>query len=343
MPRRGPRAIRAGTGAVRRRLGIAAPVIVLAAAPGFASAQGGYPAKPVRIVISTTAGSQPDAIVRMIAQRLSERSGFPVVVDNRPGAGGNFAATVVAKANPDGHTLLYVLPNFVIAPAMQSGVGYDPVKDYAAAVHIGISTNMLVAAHTLGVKSVPDLIALARSRPGKLVFATGATGSAVHLSGARFNHIAGIKVVHVAYKGGPEAAIEVLAQRAQYSMATMGVALPFVKDGKMVPLAVTSPQRSPILPEVPALGETMAEFKRPDTSHGLVAPAGTPRAILQSIAAEVGRILDLPEVKEKLQAISFVAVPGSPGEYDKILRAQVDAMHRLVGEIGLRPKPGAGR
>jgi len=304
----------------------------------FAQGQPSYPTKPVRILISTTAGSQPDVIVRMIGQRMSERSGMPVVVDNRPGAGGTFAASVVAKATPDGHTLLYVLPNFVIGPAMQAKSAFDPAKEFAGASHIGLSTNVLVASPSLGVKTIAELIAAAKSRPGKLVFATGATGSAVHLSGARFNHIAAIKVVHVAYKGGPEAAIEVLAQRAHYSIGTMGVSLPFVKEGKMTALAVTSLERTPVLPDVPALGETMPEFKRPDTSHGLVAPAGTPRVILQQISREVARILDLPEAREKLQAIGFVAAPSSPEEYDKILRMQVESMHRLVGDIGLRAK-----
>jgi len=304
----------------------------------FAQGQPVYPTKPVRILISTTAGSQPDVIVRMLGQRMSERAGVPVVIDNRPGAGGTFAASVVAKATPDGYTLLYVLPNFVIGPAMQPNVPFDPIKDFAAASHVGISTNVLVASPNLGVKSIAEFIALAKTRPGKLVFATGATGSAVHLTGARFNFIAGIKAVHVAYKGGPEAAIELLAQRAQYSMATMGVALPFVKEGKMMALAVTSLQRTPVLPDVPALGETMPEFKRPDTSHGFVAPAGTPRAILQQIAREVTRILDLAESREKLQAIGFVAAPSTPEEYDKILRHQVESMQRLIGEIGLRSK-----
>jgi tripartite-type tricarboxylate transporter receptor subunit TctC len=306
--------------------------------PAFAQSRQAFPTKPIRIVISTTAGSQPDGIVRLLGQKMSERSGFAVVVDNRPVAGGTLAATVVAKAAPDGHTLLYVLPNFVITPAMQSSLPYDPFKDFIGASHIGISTNVVVAAPALGVKSVAELIALAKTRPGKLIFATGATGSAVHLSGARFNHIAGIKVVHVAYKGGPEAAIEMLAGRAHYSIATMGVALPFVKEGKMVALAVTSLERTPVLPEVPTLGETMSEFKRPDTSHGLVAPAGTPPAILKQISQEVARILDLPDVKERMAAIGFVAAPSTPDEYHKILRMQLESMYRLVGEVGLRAK-----
>ena len=307
-------------------------------APVLAQSEQSFPNKPVRIVISTTAGSQPDAIARMLGQKMSARSGFPVVVDNRPGAGGTLAANVVARAAPDGHTLLYVLPNFVISPAMQPTLPYDPVKDFIGATHIGTSTNLLVASPTLGVKSVGELIALAKGRPGKLIFATGATGSAVHLSGARFNHIAGIKIVHVAFKGGPEAAIEVLAGRAHYSLGTMGVALPFVKDGKMVALAVTSLTRAPVLPDVPALGEIMSEFTRPDSSHGLLAPTGTPHPILQEISKDVARILDLPDVRERMQAISFVAAASTPQEYDKIVRNQLEAMYRLVGDVGLRPK-----
>src|SRR6185503_19645393 len=139
-----------------------------------------------------------------------------------------------------------------------------------------------------------------------------AVGGASHLTGARFNLIAGIKVVTVAFKGGPDATIEVLAGRAQYHVGTMGVVLPFVKDGKLVALGVTTPQRAPVLPDVPTLGELLPEFKRPETSHGLVAPAGTPRPILNQLSKEIARILDLPDVKERLQNISYLSVPSTP-------------------------------
>jgi len=171
-----------------------------------------------------------------------------------------------------------------------------------------------------------------------LIIASSATGSASHLTGARFNFIAGIKVVHVAFKGGPEATIEVLAGRSHYHVGTMGVTLPFIMEGKLVALAVTSPQRAPVLPDVPALGETMSEFKRPETSHGLLAPAGTPRTILNQISKEIARILDLPDIKERIQAISFVPAPGTPEEYNNILRAQIETLSILVRDAGLRPK-----
>jgi len=312
---------------------------VFGAGPGFAqeNATQAYPAKPVRIVASTTAGSQPDMIARTIAQKMSEAWGRPVIMENRPGGGGVLAATMVAKATPDGHTLFYSLPNFAITPALHGNVPYA-LKDYAGISQIGISTNALIVSTALGVKSVNDLIALAKAQPGKLIFASGATGTAGHLSGARFNLLAGIKVVQVAYKGGPEATIEVLAGRAHYHVSTMGVALPFIKDGKILALAVTAPQRSPVLPDVPALGEFMPEFRKPETSHALLAPAGTPRAIIERLNREVARILELPDVKERLQTIAFVTAPSTPEECTKILRAQFDTLVKLAVDAGLKPK-----
>jgi len=317
---------------------VVATGIVLAAAPRIPQAQQNFPSKPIRMVISTTAGSQPDSIARMLGQKMSESWGRPVVVDNRPGAGGVLAASTVATAAPDGHTLLYALPNFAISSVLQPNLPYDPSKDFAGIIQIGFSTNVLVASPALGVKSVKDLIALAQAQPGKLIFTSSPTGSAAHLTGARFNLIAGIKVVHVAFRGGPEATIEVLGGRASYHIGTMGVTLPFIKDGKLLALAVTSPQRAPVLPDVPALAETLSEFKRPETSHALLVPAGTPRPVLNQINKEIARILDLPDVKERLQGIAYVPAPGTLEECNKILRAQIETLSRLVSDAGLRPK-----
>lgn len=303
-----------------------------------AHAQTGFPGKPVRLVTSTTAGGQPDTIARMLAQKLSEHWGKPVITDNRPGAGGMLAANLVAKAAPDGHTLLYVLPNFVITPAMQPNVTYDALKDFSAIAQIGVSTNVLVVTPTLNVKTVQAFIALAKSQPGKLIFGSGATGTAGHISGAGFGLIAGIKVIHVAFKGGPDAAIEVLAGRSHYTVATMGVALPFINEKKLVALAVLAPQRAPVLPDVPTLPEVQAEFRRPEISHGLLAPAGTPRAVRHQISAAVTRVLALPDIRERLQAISFVTTPATPEAYDRILREQLEVTAKLVGDLGMRSR-----
>ena len=201
-----------------------------------------------------------------------------------------------------------------------------------------MSTNVLVCSPTMGVRTARDLIALAKAQPGKLVHASSAVGSASHLTGARFNLIAGIKVVNVAYKGGPDATIEILGGRAHYHVGTMGVVLPFIKEGKLVGLGVTTPQRAPVLPDVPTLGELMAEFKRPETTHGLVAPAGTPRAIVAQLNKEIARIIDLPDVRERMQAIAFVTMPSSSEEYAAIMRNQIQTLGKLVADAGLKPK-----
>jgi tripartite-type tricarboxylate transporter receptor subunit TctC len=312
--------------------------VALAAAAVGAQAPQRFPEKPVRLVVATTPASQPDALARILGQKLAENWGRPVVMDIRPGAGGALAANVVARAAPDGHTLLYSLPSFAISAVMQPNLPFEPLRDFAGVTQIGFSTNLLVVSPQLGVKSVHDLIALAKSQPGKIIFGSGATGTAGHLTGARFNIAAGIKVVQVAFKGGPEALIEVLAGRSHYTVSTMGVALPFISEGRLLALAVTTPQRSPVLPDVPTLAETIAEFRRPETSHALLAPAGTPRALLNQIGRELARVLDLAAVKERMQAISFVAAPGTPEDCDRILRTQIETLTRLVAEAGLRPK-----
>ena len=307
-------------------------------ASAIACAQSSFPTRPIRLVVPSTPGSQADQVSRMISQKMVESWGFPIVIDNRAGAGGTIAFSIVAKAPPDGHTLGFALPNFVISAVLQPTLPYDPLKDFSAVSHIGYATNVLVASPAIGVKSVAELIALAKSQPGKLVFASGSVGSAGQLSGLRFCHVAQIKVIHVAFKGVPEATIEVLAGRAQLNLGTLGVSMPFIKEGKLTALAVTAPQRAAILPDVPALAETLGEFKRPETSQGLLAPAGLARPIQQKINAEIARILELPDVKERLQNIGYAIAPSTPDEYAALLRTQIETLSRVTREIGLRPK-----
>jgi len=287
---------------------VVATGIALAAAPGFAQAQQKFPSKPVRIVVPNPAGSQGDTLARMIGLKMSESWGHPVVVDNRTGGVGTVAGSTVVKAAPDGHTLLQTA-GFSISAALQTNLPYDPLKDFAGVVQIGIGTQVLVVAPALGVKSVKDFIALAKAQPGKIIYGSSAVGTGSHLNGARFALAAGIKVVTVAFKGGPEATIEIMAGRTHFSSVTLFSALPFVNDGKLVALAVTTPQRSPQLPDVPALAETMPDFKRPENSTGLLAPAGTPRPVLVQISKDVARILDLPDMKERLQGMGYFPRP----------------------------------
>ena len=310
----------------------------VAAAPSPAQAQQKFPTKPIRLVVGLSAGGQADTVARIIGQKMTVNWGQPVVVENRAGAGGILAASTVAKAAPDGYTILYVTGGFAVSAALQANLPYDPLKDFAGVTQIGFVTQVLVVTPALGVKSVKELIALAQAKPGQILFSSSGAGTGNHLTVERIRLAAGIKLVHVAFKGGSEAVIEVVAGRVHFCIQSLASPLPFIKDGKLLALAVTTPQRSPVLPDVPALAETLPDFKRPETSSGLLAPAGTPRPVLNQISKEVARILDLPDVKERLQAIGFVPAPTTPEEYDKILRAQIETFSKLVRDAGLRSK-----
>ncbi len=296
-----------------------------------------FPAKPVRLVVGLGAGAQTDTIARLIGQKLSESWGQPVVIENRTGAGGVIAASMVAKATPDGHTLL-LLTSFAISAALSTNLPYDPLKDFAGVAQVGFTTQALAAAPAWGVKSVKELIALAQSQPGKILYASGAAGLASHLNGEKFRLAAGIKVVNVAFKGGSDVVIETLAGRTQYCFAGLAPVLPFIRDGRLLALAVNTPQRSPVLPDVPTLGETLIEFRKPESSSGMLAPAHTPRPILNQISKEIARVLNLPDVKERLQAIGLTPAPSTPDEYDKILREQITALSKLGRDAGLRAR-----
>ena len=311
--------------------------VAIAAAPGSAQSQQKFPSKPVRLLVSNPAGSQGDTLARMFSQKMSDNWGRPVVVDNRTGAAGTLAAGTVAKATADGHTLLFTA-GLAINAAMQPNLPYDSLKDFAGVAQIGFGTQVLIVSPALGVKSVNDFIALAKAQPGKLIYGSSAVGTGSHLNGVRFAHAAGIKLVNVAFKGGPEATIELLGGRTHFSSVTLFSALPFINDGKLLALAVATPQRSPLLPDVPALGETLPDFKRPENSTGLFAPAGTPRPILNQISKEVARVLDLPDIRERLQSIGYVSAPTTPEEHDKITREQIETLSRLGRDAGLRPR-----
>jgi tripartite-type tricarboxylate transporter receptor subunit TctC len=308
-----------------------------AAAPVAAQTQQKYPTKPVRIIVGFSPGSATDITARIIGPKLSETWGQPVIIENRSGAGSTLASAMVAKATPDGHTLLMVSAAFAITAVLQKNLPYDALKDFSGVAQIGASTSALTVAPALGVKSVKELIALAQERPDKILFGSAGTGSGVHMTTERFNLLAGIKVVHVPFRGQPEMLIDILGGRIQYGIPGLGPAMPFIREGRLLPLAVVNPRRSPLLPNVPAMVEILPGFER-DAAHALVAPARTPRPILNQISNDVARVLELPEVKERMQAIAFEPAPTAPEEYDRIIRNQMEIFTRVAKAAGLIPK-----
>ncbi len=303
--------------------------------PCLAQAQPKYPTKPVRIVVGFSVGSATDITARMIGPRLSEKWGQPVIVENRPGAGGTLSAAVVAKATPDGHTLLLISASFAIGAALHASLPYDPLKDFTGVAQIGASAGALAVAPALGVRSVRELIALAQERPGKIFFGSAGAGSGIHMTAERFKMLAGIKSVHVGFRGQPEMLIEILAGRVHYGFPGLATSLHFINDGRLLALAVVTTKRSPLLPDVPTMAEVLPGFER-DATHALLAPAGTPRFILRKVSADVASVLDLPEVRQQMQAMTFEPAPTSPEELDRIVRKMIGTFSMIVRSAGLR-------
>jgi tripartite-type tricarboxylate transporter receptor subunit TctC len=294
-----------------------------------------YPVKPVRM-LSGAFGGPADNLARIIGPRLAELWGQPVVIESRPGAAGTIAANILAKAAPDGYTLLLISAQFTIGAAMTPNLPYDAQKDFAGVTQIGFSTSVLPVNPSLGPKNLKDFIAWAQARPGKVLFSSGGAGSSTHLNAERFNGATGIKAVHVGFKGTPDALLEVAGGRVHYCIVGLGSAIPLIKDGKLLPIAVSTPQRSPLLPDVPAIPELVPGFGR-DGSHSLIAPAGTPLAIRNKIAADVARVFEQPDVRERLYAQAYHPAPTTPLEHDKILREQIQVFGEIVKRLGLKP------
>jgi len=314
-----------------------ATLFILAIPPGAAQPAQGFPNKPLRLVVAFSAGGTPDTLARLIGPKMSESFGQPVVIENRPGAGGSIAAAIVAKAPADGYTILGTSPGFAVTAALQPSLPYEPLKDFAGVAPLGYSLNVLVVSPASGIKSVKELIALAQAQPGKVFFGSAGVGSATHMNGERFRLAAGIKVQHVGFKGQPEFLIEVAAGRIHYGVAGLGPALTLIRNGRLLPLAIVAPSRATSLPEVPLASEVLPGWDRSGIQMWL-APAGTPRAALNRLNREVMRILALPEIRQRLDSYDFQVVTGSPGELDKMLRADIEIFSRVVKEAGLRPQ-----
>ena len=316
---------------------IIAAEAAVALVPALAQTQQKFPTKPIRLVVAFTPGGTTDILARMVTPGMSETFGQPLVIENRPGAGGVLAATLVAKAAPDGYTLLATSAAVAISAVLNSNAHYDPLKDFTTVAELGYSTTVLVVTPSLGVKTVKELAALANTKPVKLFFGSVGAGSSTHLSAERFRLAAGFKAQHVGFKGQSEFLIEIIAGRIHFGSSGLMVSLPFIRDGKLVALVVATPQRSPVLPDVPAAPEVLPGWGR-DGSQAWLAPAGTPRAIRQQISKELARQLALPEIRERLQNMGFHVAPTTPEEHDKNLRADIAVFSRIVTEVGLKPK-----
>ena len=310
-------------------------VIALAAASGAALAQG-FPNKAVRMIVPFPAGGSTDIVGRTVAQKLSEMWGQPVVVDNRPGGGTTIGTDIVAKAPPDGYTLLVTPAPFTINPSLLAKLSYDALTDFAPITLINTTPLVLVVNPGVPAKSVKDLIALAKARPGQLNFGSSGTGGSNHLAGELFNAMAGVKMVHIPYKGNAPALIDLAGGHVDLIFNGVTSALPLIKGGKLRALAVTSVQRSAALPDMPTMDEVALKGFEAVAWNGLGAPAHTPRDIIARINADVVKIVSSPELRERLKAEGSDPVGNTPMQYGEFLRAEVAKWAKVIKFAGVK-------
>jgi tripartite-type tricarboxylate transporter receptor subunit TctC len=296
----------------------------------------GFPSRPIRIVIGFTPGGQPDISARLIGPKLSEVLGQPVVVDNRPGAGGVLGARIVAGSNPDGHTLLSVSSAHVVAPAVHARLGYDPLKDFAGISQTTSAAYLLVVPPSLEAKTLKELIALAKAKPGQINFSSGSTGSGTHFAAEMLKLAAGIDVVHIPYKGVPEALTDTVSGRVQFFMSPLASAINLVRDGKLRALGVSSAKRVRAYADVPTIAEAGLTGFEWDSWGGMLAPAKTPRAIINKLNREVTRALTLPDVQQRLISLGAEPMPGTPAQFDKLVAAQLVVTLNLARKAGIK-------
>jgi len=295
-----------------------------------------YPNKPVHVVVPFTAGSATDILARTFGQKLSEMWNQPVVVDNRPGAGGTIGAAVVAKSTPDGYTLLVHSAAQAYNPSIYPSLPYDTVKDFIDIVPLGGQPNVLVVAPSTGIKTVAELIAQAKQKPGQLNFGSAGTGSGTHINGEKFKLAAGIDVVHIPYKGTPEALTDTIAGRVTYFFSPISAALPFVRDGKLVALAVSTAKRSGALPNVPTVAEAGLQGFDYSLWVGMFAPAGTPADVVDKIARDVRTVAQSADVKERFAALGAEQMPMTPSEFKQFVDGEIADSAKVVKAAGIK-------
>jgi tripartite-type tricarboxylate transporter receptor subunit TctC len=294
----------------------------------------GYPSKAVRVIVPYPPGGPTDIVARVVFQQVSEATGQQFIIDNRGGAGGNIGAEAVSRAAPDGYTLLVATTAHAINMSLFKSPGYDVVKDFAPITLLTQGPLVLVANPAFPANNVHDLIALAKSKPDGLNFASSGNGQSTHLSGELFNSMAGIKLTHVPYKGSAPALTDVVAGQVPLMFDTMLSAMPFVKSGRLKAIAVTSPQRSPAAPEIPTIAESGLPGYSVFAWNGLLAPAGTPPAVIAKLSEELKKAMALPVVKEKFSAQGFAASWDTPEQFGVFLKGEVDKWAKTVKTSG---------
>lgn len=295
-----------------------------------------YPNKTIRMIVPFPAGGPTDIIARTVGQKLTESMGQPVVIDNRGGSGGNIGTEIVARAAPDGYTLLMAIVGHAINPFLYSKIPYDPVKDFSPITKTGAATIILVAHPSVPVKSIKDLIVLAKAKPRQLNFGSPGSGTPHHLAAELLKTMAGIDLIHVPYKGAAPAIADLLGGQVNTAIVSLPAAFPHVKAGKLTALGVTSGMRSAIVPEVPTFAEAGLGGYELENWYGLLAPARTPRQIIEKLNGETVKALQLPDVKERLHSQGFEIRTSTPDEFAVYIKSELVKWAKIVKASGAK-------
>jgi tripartite-type tricarboxylate transporter receptor subunit TctC len=318
----------------RRFLNLAAGAATLPAVSRMARAQT-YPARPVRLIVTTPAGGSPDIIARLMGQFLSERLGQPIVVDNRPGAGGNIGTEIAVRAQPDGYTLLLALSLNAINAALYQNLPFNFIRDTAPVASIASIPLVMEVNPSVAAKTVPEFIAYAKANPGKINMASGGNGSPLHVAGELFKMMAGVDMVHVPYRGEALALPDLMSGQVQVMFGVVPASLGYIRAGKLRALAVTTATRQEVLPDVPSMAEFLPGYEARGW-YGIVVPSATPREIVEKLNTEINAALADPNVKKRLTDLGAAVFVGSPADFGKFIADEVEKWGRVVRFAGIK-------
>jgi tripartite-type tricarboxylate transporter receptor subunit TctC len=295
-----------------------------------------FPARPVRLVVASSPGGALDVLARLVSPKLTDKWGQPVVVDNRAGAGGVVGTEMVAGANPDGYNLLVIAQGFTANPFLYKKLPYRTPEDFAPVTILAYGPNVLVVHPSVKAGSVKELITLAKEQPGKLNYATSGVGAASHLSVEMFKRMTGAQMVHIPYKGAGAATAAVVGGQVQLLFTSTGAAMPHIRSGRLKALGVTTAKRTPALPDVPTIAETGLSGFQVDGWYALMAPAKTPKAIIDRLYRDTAAVLKLPDVVTRIEAVGLEPAGISPQEFDSYIRAELKKWGKLIKEAGIK-------
>jgi len=295
-----------------------------------------YPDRPVRVLVPFPAAGGTDILARLFLQKVSERLGANFVIDNRAGAGGTIGTEIVAKAPPDGYTILVCSSSHTINPSVYKKLGYDPIRDFAPVTMLASGPGLLVVHPSVPARNVKELIAFAKSKPGQLIYASAGNGTPPHLAAELFKSMAGIDMVHIPYKGNVPAFVDLISGAVQVSFPTITSGLPQVRAGKLRGLGVTSKERSSVMPEVPTIAESGLPGYESTTWYGMLAPAGTPATIVRTLHDQMVAVLKLEDIREKLLVQGLEPVGNTPAEFSSIIASELTKWRKVVAAAGMK-------